>query len=197
MSAFTHASLFMPIVTGPRSGGWRAGQAYKFFEQSDMTGPSIDIEIDDESNGADMPPAWAVCIAVTLALCLFAGVRDALIVGLLVTALMSWLLPKVHAEYIAAVFVHDVGLKKFRHIFSRRRIDRMFLKALSLERRPITPRPSEFKNMLTWILLDVPHWLWRLVRPYLMFAGVSLWGVVKERQKYFQTANASNHISSL
>lgn len=190
MSSFTRASLFMPIVTGPNSGNWLSGQSYQFFERDDMTGPSIDIGLRDESNGADIPPAWAVFISVTLICCLFFSLRDAAVIGLVLAAVIAWLLPKVHAEYIGAVFVHDIGLKKFRHVFSRRRIDKMFLKALRLERWALAKRPSNFKALIVWILRDVPHWFWRLVRPFLIFGGVSAWGVLKERQNYFKPVHA-------
>ncbi len=180
----------MPIVTGPNSGNWLSGQSFQFFEQADKTGPSIDIDLRDESNGADIPPAWAVFILVTLNACLLFSLRDAVLMGLALAAFIAWLLPKIHAEYIGAVFVHDIGLKKFRHIFSRRRIDKMFLAAMRLERWALTARPSNFKALTIWMFRDVPHWFWRLVRPFLIFGGVSAWGVLKERQNYFKPVPA-------
>lgn len=152
-----------------------------------MIGPSIDIVLGDESNGADIPPAWCVFFAVTLFSCLFLGLRDAAMIGLFIAAIIAWLLPKVHAEYIGAVFVHDIGLKKFRHIFSRRRIDKMFLKAMRLERWPLTvcPKLNKPRDLLKWGFEAVPLWAWRCVRPYLIFGCASAWGILKERRNYF------------
>ena len=194
MSSFTRASLFMPIVTGPSSGNWLSGQAFRFYESDDMDGPSIDIAVRDESNGADIPPAWAVFLGFAILSRLFVGLHTACLIGLFMAALVAWLLPKIHAEYIAAIFVHDIGLKKFRHVFSRRRIDKMFLKALRLERWALVKRPclklANFKALIVWMLRDVPHWFWRLVRPFLIFGGVSAWGVLKERQNYLKPVHA-------
>ncbi len=200
MSTFTRAKLFMPVVSGPRSGNWLSGQAFKFFESEDLTGPSIDIAVRDESNGADIPPAWSVFLTVAAALNPVLSIHDAVVSGLLVAALVAWLFPKVHAEYIAAVFIHDVGLKQFRHLFSRRRIDKMFLKAMRLERWALAPWPSKtrttnLKAKTIWMLRDLPHWTWRTIRPFIIFGGVSIWGVLKERTKYFKPvlAKGNNH----
>lgn len=188
MAKFNHADVFAPIVSGPRAGGWLSGQNFKFFERDDKTGPSIDIAVGDASNGADVPPPWLIYMAVFLAVVFFVGVQRASIFALAVSALAAWLFPRVHAEYIAAVFVHDIGLTKFRSTFSRKRIDLMFLKAMRIERWPLADMPaaSDFKAFPMWILRDVRKWFWRLIRPYLIFAGVSLWGVLKERNSYFK-----------
>jgi len=190
MSSFTRASLFMPIVSGPNSGNWLSGQAYRFFELDDKSGLSIDIAMRDESNGADIPPAWAVFLTLSSIAFPLIGLSEAVLLGLVAAAMIAWLLPKVHAEYIGAVFVHDIGLKKFRHVFSRYRIDKMFLKAMRLERWALNPRPSNIKALTIWMLRDLPHWFWRLIRPFLIFGGVSIWGVLKERKTYFKPVPA-------
>jgi len=196
MSSFIRASLFMPIVTGPNSGSWLSGQSYRAFERDDNTGPSIDIGLRDESNGADIPPAWAVFIMFTLISRLLFDWQDAAMIGLSVAALVAWLLPRVHAEYIAAVFVHDIGLRKFRHIFSRWRVDKVFLKYLRLTRWPLSARPSNYKSLIVWVLRDIPHWFWRLVRPFLIFGGVCIWGILKERRNYFRPTSNPNFKST-
>lgn len=187
MSSFTRAALFMPIVDGPTAGNWLSVEAFSFFESDTLTGPSIDVGASDESNGADIPPLWAVFGIVTIMAWPFMPMRDACIIGLMAAALIAWLFPKVHAEYIGAVFVHDIGLTKHRHLFSRRRIDKMFLTAMRLQRWKLTKCPefNDLRRLSIWALKEVPLWAWRYVRPYLIFGGVSLWGILKERRDYF------------
>ena len=194
MARFLSANLFMPIVSGLSFGNWKSGQTFRFYERDDKTGPFIEVKALDESNGADVPPAWVVFLAVFILAVWPLGWQDAAMGGLLVAALSAWLLPRIHAAYISAVFVHDIGLKKFRHIFSRRRIDKMFLKAMRLVRQPLKAAPNGgFKALVKWALSDLPIWFWRLVRPYIMFAGVSFWGVLSERQNYFKPVPAKGN----
>ena len=186
MTSFTQAHLFMPIVSGPKAGHWRSGQTYRFYEHPDKTGDYIEVKAGDESNGADIPPAWAVFLGFALLARIFTDTHTACFIGLFMAALVAWLLPKIHAEYIAAIFIHDIGLKKFRHKLSRRKIDKLFLRALRDERWALTPMPSGGRALIIWGLCDVSLWVWRLIRPYLIFAGVSLWGILKERRNYFK-----------
>jgi len=178
----------MPVVSGPDAGCWLAGQAFRFFKSDDQTGPSIDVALRDKSNGADIPPPWFVFITTFLLCLIFMAPQSAVILGLAITSIIAWLFPKIHAEYIAAVFVHDIGLKRFRNIFSRWAIDTMFLKAMRIERWPLSPRPvlRDFKAFTTWVLRDLRKWFWRLLRPWLMYIGVILWGLLKEHKNYFK-----------
>ena len=177
MKTYTDAISFSPITVGPNAGNWLSQQTYRFFLEDDKTGPEIIVHKNDMSNGADVPPPWVIFI-ITLALCAIISLlglnfkfRTHLWTAFTAALTTGWLLPRVHAEYIEAVFIHDVGLDKHRHL-SRAVIDIMFFKAMKVT-------TSERLNP------NMTRGLWKLIRPYVMYIGVSVFGLIQERQQYF------------
>jgi len=181
MMKYTQAISFSPITGGSDAGKWLSRQTYYFFLNDDKTGAKIIVREGDLSNGADVPPPWTIFL-LTLALCallswLFGPFRIAthLWISFSLALTTAWLLPRVHAEYIAAVFIHDVGLKSHRHL-SRAIIDKIFFRALK-----VTTRHS--------LDLSLGQGTWRRVRPYVLYIGVAGFGLVKEQLGYFRPQN--------
>lgn len=175
---YTQARSFSPITTGPNAGKWRSEQTYKFGMEYDKSGAEITIEKGDISNGADVPPPWSIFF-LTLVLCaLFSwliyrlNISTLFLLSASVALTTAWLLPRVHAEYIEAVFVHDIGLEKHRHL-SRAVIDKMFFRALVVTTK-------ERLNVY------VGKGLWRKLRPYVLYSGVAVFGLIKEGSGYFK-----------
>jgi len=114
MIKYTEANSFSPITRGANAGNWVSNQQYSFYMNADNIGPVIVVQEGDVSNGADVPPPWTIFL-LTLALCallswLFSpfSIRTYLWVSFSVVLTTAWLLPRVHAEYIEAVFIHAV-----------------------------------------------------------------------------------------
>lgn len=176
---YTEARLFMPISFGDEAGNWKSGQTYSFYlDATDKQRPMITVNMGDISNGADIPPPWVIFL-LTLTLCALLSwllgpfrISTHLWVSFSLALTTAWLLPRVHAEYIEAVFIHDIGLKDHRHL-SRATIDRLFFRAL---------------RVTTQDRLDVSlgRGTWRRLRPYVLYIGVAAFGIVKEQLGYFR-----------
>jgi len=178
MKSYIEAVAFSPITTGANAGNWKSLQTYHFYENDNFTGAKIIVETNDESNGADVPPPWTIFL-ISFAVCAFVSwifgslhFTTCLWIALSLALTTAWLLPRVHAEYIAAVFVHDVGLVSHRHL-SRATIDRIFLRALIVTT----------KHTLD---TSIGQGTWRLLRPYVLYLGVAAFGIAKEKFRYFK-----------
>lgn len=177
-TSYTEARFFRPITEGENIGFWESGQTFNFFENYDKTGNEIIVQEGDLSNGADVPPPWTIfllTLALSALLSWFFGpfrISTHLWVSFSLALTTAWLLPRVHAEYIEAVFIHDVGLKSHRHL-SRAIIDKIFFRALRVTT----------KHRLD---TDLGKGSWRLLRPYVLYFGVAVFGIVKEQFGYFK-----------
>lgn len=178
MKRYTEARLFRPITNGENAGLWASGQTFSFFEFDDRTGAEIIVMEGEESNGADVPPPWTIFFLTLMFMLLFHWLFDwpsistALWASASFSLTTAWLLPRIHAEYIEAVFVHDIGLETHRHL-SRATIDRIFLKALL-----VTTKERLDTNF--------GKGTWRLIRPYVLYTGVAAFGLVTEQLGYFK-----------
>ena len=181
MKHYIEATSFSPITRGENIGQWRSEDSYNIFENEDDTGAEIIVHKGDISNGADVPPPWIIFL-ITLLICVVLSwffvhlsLASHIWVSFSVALTTAWLLPRVHAEYIAAVFIHDVGLTNHRHL-PRATIDKIFLCALLLT---------------THQTLDTRagKGTWRLIRPYVLYFGVTSFGIIKERLGYFKPQN--------
>jgi len=69
-------------------------------------------------------------------------------------------LPRVHTDYIQSACLHDYMLDHLRHIFTRDEIDKVFFNSLKALGNPP-------------------------LRCWSMYQAVRLWGILNERQNYF------------
>ena len=193
--SYTQKLSFSPISKGRYAGLWKSNQRYAFFWEkensgSKISGPVIIVARNYRSNGADVPPPWSI-FTISLILTSLIGwlllpltqnapftFMTAIWVSVSLALTSGWLLPRVHAEYIEAVFVHDIGLDTHRHL-SRKTIDLMFLKALKVTTSQRLDQYFESGFLKRKVF-------WRRIRPYVIYFSVALFGLIVEKQKYFK-----------